>query len=396
MCMPLWVKKNRIVHILSLIIILFLFMRLSSFPSFMPEGSTAKQIFARFSQLFTVYITIKYFSRRRISPIVLFWILYMLLGLVTTVFSNGSVHSVIHLTYPILSICMLNELEMPTNSRNYFLAYSILLTFFVTINALLLPFSQELYGEYRYFFGNRNGVMIPCLFSVVISYIACSYSGKSKKLFYYNLLIGTLNIVWGGSSGGLLSWSAFILLYFLPVLKTMLSKVGLLGATTLIICAEIGIVVFRFQNFFAFIIEDIMHKSLTLTHRTLIWDKVLPEILRHPMIGYGVQKDTNLFTIHYMENNALRTSTFSTHNELLRILYEQGFLSLIILIAILLICWVTSHPFRRNPDIYLLYIALIALLIQMITEAPGIYSVMVILSLIWCYSNILRGGKYDS
>ena len=97
-----------------------------------------------------------------------------------------------------------------------------------------------------------------------------------------------------------------------------------------------------------------------------------------------------------MENNALRTSTFSTHNELLRILYEQGFLSLIILIAILLICWVTSHPFRRNPDIYLLYIALIALLIQMITEAPGIYSVMVILSLIWCYSNILRGGKYDS
>lgn len=396
MCMPLWVKKNRIVHILSLIIILFLFMRLSSFPSFMPEGSTAKQIFARFSQLFTVYITIKYFSRRRISPIVLFWILYMLLGLVTTVFSNGSVHSVIQLTYPILSICMLNELEMPTNSRNYFLAYSILLTFFVTINALLLPFSQELYGEYRYFFGNRNGVMIPCLFSVVISYIACSYSGKSKKLFYYNLLIGTLNIVWGGSSGGLLSWSAFILLYFLPVLKTMLSKVGLLGATTLIICAEIGIVVFRFQNFFAFIIEDIMHKSLTLTHRTLIWDKVLPEILRHPMIGYGVQKDTNLFTIHYMENNALRTSTFSTHNELLRILYEQGFLSLIILIAILLICWVTSHPFRRNPDIYLLYIALIALLIQMITEAPGIYSVMVILSLIWCYSNILRGGKYDS
>lgn len=394
--MPLWVKKNRIVHILSLIIILFFFMRLSSFPSFMPEGSTAKQIFARFSQLFTVYITIKYFSRRRISPIVLFWILYMLLGLVTTVFSNGSVHSVIQLTYPILSICMLNELEMPTNSRNYFLAYSILLTFFVTINALLLPFSQELYGEYRYFFGNRNGVMIPCLFSVVISYIACSYSGKNKKLFYYNLLIGTLNIVWGGSSGGLLSWSAFILLYFLPVLKTMLSKVGLLGATTLIICAEIGIVVFRFQNFFAFIIEDIMHKSLTLTHRTLIWDKVLPEILRHPMIGYGVQKDTNLFTIHYMENNALRTSTFSTHNELLRILYEQGFLSLIILIAILLICWVTSHPFRRNPDIYLLYIALIALLIQMITEAPGIYSVMVILSLIWCYSNILRGGEYDS
>lgn len=396
MCMPLWVKKNRMIHIFSLIIILFFFMRLSSFPSFMPEGSTAKQIFARLSQLFTIYVVIKYFSRRRISPIVLFWIMYILLGSVITAFTNGSVHSAIQLTYPVLSICMLNELEIPANNRNYFLAYSILLTFFVTVNALLLPFSLELYGEYRYFFGNRNGVMIPCLFSVVISHMACSYRDKSKKLFYYNLLIGTLNIVWGGSSGGLLSWSAFLLLYFLPILKTMLDKAGFFNTVVLIICAEISIVVFRVQNLFAFIIEDVMHKTLTLTHRTLIWDEVLPKIFRHPMIGYGIQKDTNLFTIHYMENNALRTSTFSTHNELLRILYEQGLLSLIILIGILLICWVTSHSFRRNPDMYLLYISLFALMIQMITEAPGIYSVMVILSLIWCHSNLLRRGKNDS
>ena len=396
MCMPLWVRKNRMIHILSLMLILFFFIRLSSFPSFMPEGSAVKQIFARFSQLFTVYIVMKYVTRRRVSPIVLFWLLYILLGTVITAFTGGSLYSAIQLTYPVLSMCMLNELEMQANSRNYLSAYSILLTFFVTVNALLLPFSQELYGEYRYFFGNRNDVMIPCLFSTVISRLACSYRDRGNKLFYYNLLIGTLNIIWGGSSGGLLSWTAFLLLYFFPLLRTMLSKIGLFNAAVLVVCAEIGIVVFRIQNFFAFIIEDILHKSLTLTHRTLIWDEALPEIFKSPVIGYGIQKNTNLFTIQYMENNALRTSVFSTHNELLRILYEQGFLSLILLAAILLICWAASHPFRQDPDMYILYISLFALMIQMITEAPGIYSIIVILSLIWCHSNLLRRRQNDS
>lgn len=396
MSMPHWLKQNRILHILSLCVILFFFTRLSSFPSFMPEGSTAKHIFAKFSQIFSIYIFIRYFLRRRLSPIVLFWIIYMFLGVAITVFTGGSVYSAVQLSYPILSICMLNELEIPYNSRNYLLAYSILLTLFITINAILLPFSRELYGEYRYFFGNRNGVMIPCLVSTVISHLACSCNGKKMTLFYYNLLVSTLNIIWGGSSGGLLSWTAFLLLCFLPILKSILSGIGFFNAIVLIIGAEVGIVVFRIQNFFAFIIEGILRKSITLTHRTLIWDQVLPAIYSHPIIGYGVQKDTNLFTIHYIENNALRTSTFSTHNELLRILYEQGFLSIIILITILVICWSVSHPFRKNANIYILYISFFALLIQMISEAPGIYSAIVILSLIWCYSKLLRERENDS
>ncbi|MFR3202482.1 MAG: O-antigen ligase family protein [[Clostridium] leptum] len=48
------------------------------------------------------------------------------------------------------------------------------------------------------------------------------------------------------------------------------------------------IVIFRMQNLFAFLIEDILHKNLTLTGRTVIWDRTLELIGEKPILGHGV------------------------------------------------------------------------------------------------------------
>ncbi|MFR6561945.1 MAG: O-antigen ligase family protein [Eubacterium ventriosum] len=55
----------------------------------------------------------------------------------------------------------------------------------------------------------------------------------------------------------------------------------------IVVVVGISIVIFRIQYIFFFIIENILGKTLTLSSRTIIWDKALALIGKESIIGYG-------------------------------------------------------------------------------------------------------------
>ncbi len=82
-------------------------------------------------------------------------------------------------------------------------------------------------------------------------------------------------------------------------------------------------------QWFAPIIENVFNKKLTLSGRTLIWEKAYAEIAKSPLIGYGCEP-VDVSIVKIILNHA--------HNLYLEILYRGGIIGLLLfIIAFILI-----------------------------------------------------------
>ncbi|WP_423220497.1 O-antigen ligase family protein [Bifidobacterium imperatoris] len=98
-------------------------------------------------------------------------------------------------------------------------------------------------------------------------------------------LICTLELIIGGSGTGLIVLFVFIVLCLLELKhRTISPNLSLI----VLLASFLGIVVFRIQNIFSFLIVDVLHKSLTLSDRTYIWDSAIESILSHLILGTGI------------------------------------------------------------------------------------------------------------
>lgn len=93
----------------------------------------------------------------------------------------------------------------------------------------------------------------------------------------------------------------------------------------------VGLVVLRVQNVFGFIIEPILHRTVTLTGRTDLWDAAFSHLSNlHLLYGYGTG---------YMWNTLLLNGTPEkhAHNDALHLLMLGGVGALVALaLAVLL------------------------------------------------------------
>ncbi|WP_343246856.1 O-antigen ligase family protein [Diplocloster hominis] len=76
----------------------------------------------------------------------------------------------------------------------------------------------------------------------------------------------------------------------------------------------------------SFIVENILHKSITFSGRTYIWTITMSNILKSPVWGYGVGAMVTRYT-----NSVL----ISEHNQILHILVEGGIISLSVFLLLI-------------------------------------------------------------
>lgn len=78
------------------------------------------------------------------------------------------------------------------------------------------------------------------------------------------------------------------------------------------------VVLYRLQNVFAFLIEGVLHKGLSFTGRTEIWDMAIKNILASPALGYGIAQSGKVYRLR-------KHKYYHAHNVFLEILMEGGF-----------------------------------------------------------------------
>lgn len=219
-------------------------------------------------------------------------------------------------------------------------------------------------GNYIYFWSTRNH--LSSLFFITFVSTILLYGIKRTKFIQFWCLFTIVNVLWGmimfNSATTIVGIAVLFLLYLLFKRKSVLYRpviwffcgVGL----------NVAVVMFRVQEIFAWLIENLLHRNLTLTHRTFIWDTALLYILQRPIWGYG---GSSIFSFYFAG------SEIPAHNQFLDIAIVCGIPGLILFGIILFSVFQMLGKFKESPISRLVACALFGYMIMSIAESPNPY-----------------------
>ena len=150
----------------------------------------------------------------------------------------------------------------------------------------------------------------------------------NKKYNILCIIISLITIIMASVSTAIIG--VFIAVFFIFISNKFFNTKNLFTPKRWLTIALIFVILitfFRIQNVFSNIIEDIFNKNATLTGRTEIWDLSYEYILDKPILGHGYNNDGNF--VYW------RGTFWQGHNQIIQLLYDGGFISLILFIIIL-------------------------------------------------------------
>lgn len=222
------------------------------------------------------------------------------------------------------------------------------MTFLKTVNTLILSllvpnlifilfFGANYLSNRSAFLGYDNTVLPFILFGAATPYLAVEKT-KHKSLTiltYLNVILVIINCLIVESSNAKIAAVMLLAMMALKLLgvfkkKTFNKYFNLKTYTILSIIMFTAIVIFRLQYLFEDIIVNDLHRNLTITGRTDIWDLAIEYIKRNPLIGLGVEE---------WHNRGQEIGIFHAHSTYLNILFESGLLGILAYLNIYRTLW---------------------------------------------------------
>ena len=332
-------------------------------------------IFTAWQILGFIYFCVIYFRRGKVSKFVLLFLLYYFVLLMSTILNKGDIEKWITNFTLYLGSIMLIEIYI---KKDYIKILKILVIVFYiltignTFSFIIFPegLSQTEYLKtpiYMLGIDNRFAfTYIPALCIIGIYDLIKNQKITKVTFIYFFITFGTLLYFW--SAGALLVESLFII-YYICIYKFHI-KIQPRLYFIVAIGGFISLVFFRIQNLFDFLIVDILHKDLTLSSRTLIWDKALKIINQNKFIGIGIQESnimTNLLT------------AFHSHCDFLNILLQSGICGLAIYWVILYKAFGNLSKYKHNDIAQLVAFSIGVLLIMLLVDTFDITANLFIL-----------------
>lgn len=362
-------------YIVVLAVILFTLFRFCS-PVFINETSFAS-FYTSVSKLVVLAIAVWYiFIHRKAGvPFLLIFLFFLIRFFVTLWYAPQNIMRVFMGAYPILGLICISEILLKANAIIFIKSFAGILKLLCAINALQSIFLPNLFYQ-KYILGGENQIVFAYILSVVLE----SARKRGKKI-YYKLYLGilTISILCIFSAGNLLGWVVFLaLLIYYRKPRKIKSITFLYGYCV----SWFLVVIVRVQNAFSWLIVNILHKDLTLTNRTIIWDIAFEAIKEKPLFGYGVQNTVDLFYVYLLRpGKPTVNSWFSAHNQVVQTLYESGIVSIIPVILLLVIVFRRLDRNEKNSEYPIMVAGLIGLSVSMMVEAPGWDSLFILLTL---------------
>ncbi len=167
--------------------------------------------------------------------------------------------------------------------------------------------------------------------------------GRWTARTYLMLAVCTATVALQGGGTAMLGYMLFagmLLWCNRRALPRWMSPMPALAASAALLA---GILCFNVQQYFAFLIEGILHKSLTLTNRIYIWPKVLEVIRNYPVTGIGYTPLA--YTRSFLNNGD------HTHNQLLELLMRGGVIALGLYIGMVYLAGREALAHRRSAAV---------------------------------------------
>lgn len=282
-----------------------------------------------FMQKVVFMICACYFIRYRLfrdkNLLLVFGFIAFILGVT---YYNGESLTEIGSYLNLFSLCVMTIYCLRSDALKYTCWVSTVLTVLIFMNTILWK-SGGTYvnsvGQECFLLGTKTSITeyqitASCFLSLYIYLLP----KKEKYKGFFLLVVMSFSIIifymLQPVSTSIICLVAFILLYFIQnrakFIATRIYKYGFWATIVL----NIGIVFFNIQLLFSNLITNVLHEQTDLNYRTDIWQIVLSQIIKHPIIGFGVNSGAS-FAIGA---GGVASINQATHNHLLYLMFIGG------------------------------------------------------------------------
>lgn len=336
-------------------------------------------------RVITLFIAILYFILRKIFPTYTFLItVYFIIYGFSTYMNNGEMIEIIAYASSVINITIWLELTLKYHTYQGLYSLNFVYSLYVYINFIfnfLIPdgYTQSISSTgnivSRYFLGVENQFAATLIPAIIINLIYNYMKYNRLRLNSY-ILIGVVTFtffyIWSATS---ILGIMLILIYLVFINRKIINKI--INKYTIIITAitiYVMIVILRSVEYFAFIIEGLLNKDLTLSTRTLLWDRAFSYIADSPIIGYGY-----LSSGRYLQVTITRF--MDSHNTVLQLLLQHGLLGMFIIVILIILFFKKTSLYKNNKIIKLILYSLFVSTTMMLTEVYSFSFILIILTL---------------
>lgn len=338
------------------------------------------EIFLILKFLIYIYLLISYFKYIKkfdFSKIALLAIIYYMIMIAATFFNDGMLNSVMRQGIEFVFVCIFIDLLLKENINIFFEAVLPFFEIVVFLNLLsVIIFPDGLYAsEYSYYgsyflLGYDNQMINYILPAIIISLINYTIYKNKKNLWrLISILICSLATelwVWSGMS---------LLIVCACIIFTIITQTKFVNFTKIhniivymgcYVLLWYGIVIARLQEHFEYIIVNILKKPITLSMRTVIWERGIALIKKKPWLGYGKEEYAKRAIKLGFKENA--PAGLHMHNRILEILYRGGIPMLLVFILMLTYSGKKLWDMRKSIIAKILCFGIFIYMFGMITE----------------------------
>ncbi|MGI5895431.1 MAG: O-antigen ligase family protein [Oscillospiraceae bacterium] len=321
-------------------------------------------------------ILIMYLSAKKITAPI--WVVSIMecYFIVVTLFTSKLIWNALASGVSIIAFTMLVDLLCRKNFNSLLDVLFLIFAAWTILNIIFLFFFPNgLYlHDYYGYPGNFLGIdnqLAPILFPAAFIFLFRSYyyyhRYNASSVLLCLLVIATFLKVWPATA---IMGMIIILVWFLffQIFKKFRDKitkfVNILSTSILAIVLFLSIVVFRLQDSFAFLIEDILHKDITFTGRTEIWDLAFQKISQCWLFGLGAYDKGGWIAWK-------RGLMWHAHDTYLNLILQAGVLFLLLYIVFFVLGGIGVFQKKNHPLAILITGFLFSFFIMFIVEVYG-------------------------
>lgn len=324
-------------------------------------------------------------NKTKLSHITIILGIYTMYLIIITYLNKVSLNTVIKVYGLNLATLLLCDSIFTSNLKEKFIRFFSNYYLVLLISNLILIFIAYAMGDplYRifdtYLLGQDNRFILYII-PALLGFFYLSKKKDSKKniiKLYLTYIVGTYTVyfLWSVASLAVLLFIGISYL-FVKICKKIKINIYLLSFALILIC--IGLVFFKIQNYFSYFIVNVLNKSITLSYRTIIWDRALAML--------GESKINLIFGFGYFDTSYLFLDILKTlnhlHNLILDPLFFGGIIGTIIYMSSLYCVTkkinTTSNTFE-GKIVALVFLGVLTLLIFDTFEAYQVYYFMIYL-----------------
>lgn len=320
--------------------------------------------------------------------------------LFSTFVNNGEIFAAFLLAGKVLCFVIIINLYAKMNKLDVLLSsIKLLLSLYIFINLIFQFYQQDYFGfteggNFLNFLTSDNDLGYWYIPFILIVYLVDVKRSRRYQLMDFIIWTAVCfaSLVKAWSANCMVIFAVFIFMICLkeiPFLKNFFNYLSPIFSIVLNIGLSIAVIIFQIQYLFRGFIENILHKSITLTDRVIVWTHAIQNILNKPIIGYGTTANGRM-RINW--NPVYHVWNFS-HNMFLEILIQGGIIAFAIYIYIYLSATLELKKYSKSDLMLYINISIFSLLMMQFAEC-ALYEPLANFPLILCffYKDLMKQG----